>query len=80
MKRCIGTYETSQGIALLYQVDAWNPGWVTNLCYEIPGTTRLYSPNMANIVLNSKDHNGQKRDSTYWNTFVLYSHMSYVLK
>ena len=35
---------------------------------------------MANIALNARDHDGQKRDSNYWAMFVLTAHDSFVLR
>jgi hypothetical protein len=80
MKRCIGTYNSEYGTALLYQVDYLKSEWITNICYEVPGTKRLYSPTMAHITTYARDHDGRERNSMFWNTYVTYSHDSYVLR
>jgi hypothetical protein len=77
---CIGIYFTDYGSAVLYKLDYMSPGWVTNVCYKNPITGSLYSPTMANIVQNARDHDGQKRDSVFWNKYVSQAHDSYVLK
>jgi len=77
---CIGTYYSDYGVAMLYQMDYCSPVWVTNICYQIPDSPRFYSPTMANIVLNARDHDGRRRDSTYWNSYVIGAHDSYVLR
>lgn len=77
---CIGTYYGDYSVALLYQMDYCSHNWVTNICYQVPGSSRFYSPSMANIALNARDHDGQKRDSNYWAMFVLTAHDSFVLR
>jgi hypothetical protein len=76
---CIGTYYSDDGAAMLYQMDYCSPMWVTNICYLVPNSSRFYSPSMANIVLKARDHDGRQRDSTYWGSFVQFTHDSYVL-
>jgi hypothetical protein len=76
---CIGTYYSDYGVAMLYQMDYCSSLWVTNICYLIPGSFRLYSPSMLNIETNARDHDGRKRDSTYWGQYVFYAHSSFVL-
>lgn len=75
---CIGTYHTSGGTAMLYQMDYLSPNWVTNICYLIPGGG-LYSPTMVNIVKYGRDHDGRVRNSVYWQGYVRSAHDSFVL-
>jgi len=76
---CIGTYYSDYGVAMLYQLDYCSPNWVTNVCFVVPGHNRFYSPSMANITLNARDHDGRQRDSTYWSQYVFDTHSSFVL-
>ena len=76
---CIGTYFTNNGMVLLYKLDYKAHSWVTNICYKT-STGEFYSPNMLNLVLNARDHDGRQRDSIYWNGFVSDAHDSFVSK
>jgi len=77
--RCIGTYYSDYGIALLYQASFMKDRWITNICFQNPMTGALYSPTMTNIVLHGRDHDGCRRDSTFWSSYVNLAHDSFVL-
>jgi len=77
--RCIGTYYSDYGAALLYAAPFMKDRWITNICFQNPVSGLFYSPTMANIVLNGRDHDGCRRDSSFWSEYVIMAHDSYVL-
>ena len=77
--RCIGTYYSDYGLALLYQLDYKKSGWITNICFQNPTSGSWYSPTMAHIAMNGRDQDGRQRDGAFWAQFVSVAHDSYVL-
>ena len=77
---CIGTYFSDYGVAFLYSASFMRNGWVTNICFQNPVSGQLYSPTLANIALNGRDHDGCRRETPFWSQFVTAAHDSFVLK
>ena len=68
--RCIGTYNISSNVFLLYQMNYIKPGWISNICYYDTNTNSYYSSHLSNLALNGLDIDGGKRDEFYWSRYI----------
>lgn len=75
----IGYYYSDKGEFNLYKSDIILNNWVTNICYYDHYENKYYSPNMKNLMNNSRDNHYNKIPHDNWSKFIILSHPSFVL-
>ena len=76
---CIGQYYTDSAVYNLYKAPRMMNGWVTNLCYYDIANHQYYSPTLAKIAEQGRDHNGQRHPEFWWAQYISDAHSSFVL-
>lgn len=75
----IGYYYSEKGEFSLYKSNVMLYNWVTNICYYDAYDNKYYSPNMKNLMNNSRDNNHNKIPYDSWSKFIVLSHPSFVM-
>jgi hypothetical protein len=76
----IGYYYSEKGLFHLYKTNMMKQNWVTNICYYDTFDNKYYSPNIKNLMSNSRDNQYRIIPYQKWNDYITYSHDSFVLK
>ena len=66
----IGYYYTDEDVFYLYKSNVCYPIWVTNIVYYDRVNNRFYSPNIKNLMENSRDFNNKEIPAIKWKALI----------